>query len=88
VGCPTRFAVNDELMGASTGVPACRRFARMLAKDTSVVTGVVGIRGRTRGIGGAGAGGAGGGALGWDKSRLGEFLRAENGSPNFKGEKN
>jgi hypothetical protein len=60
VGCPTRFAVNDKLMGASTGVPACRRFARRPTKDSSVVAGVVGIRGRTRGIGSGGGGGGGG----------------------------
>jgi hypothetical protein len=51
VGCPTRFVVvvvdvNDELIEASTGVPACRRFARTSAKDTCAVAGVIGIRGR------------------------------------------
>jgi hypothetical protein len=46
VGCPTRFVVvvvNDELIEASTGVPACRRFARTSAKDTCAVAGVIGI---------------------------------------------
>ncbi len=60
VGCLTRLAVNDELMGASTGIPACRRFARTLPKGSCVVAGVLGIRGRTRGIGGGGEGGGGG----------------------------
>ena len=59
----TRFVVNDELMGASTGVPACRRFARMFTKDTSVAAGIVGIRGMTRGIGGGSGGGGGGGGI-------------------------
>jgi hypothetical protein len=62
VGCPTRFVVNDELMGALIGVAACRRCARTSAKETWAAAGVVGIRGSTRGIdGGAGGGGGGGG---------------------------
>jgi hypothetical protein len=51
VGCPTRFVLGGALIGASNGVSACHGCARTSEKDISLAAGVVGIRGRMKGLG-------------------------------------